>query len=269
MIIERNDLMQRGLNSFDMEICDAAYSILGTDWLGGPFCSPYTRVYFVRSGSGKIVCNKQEMTLAPGNVYLIPAFSSFSYRCDSKLEKLYFHIKFTGPDRRDAFAKADAPLMLKRDIPYVEKMCSLFKSSRYDDALILKSSLYGLMAEALPLCNADAVKIKSYGRLVRSALDMIDGSYKTGITPKMIAEKLFVSESKLRKEFGKEVGMPIGKYIRERILGAAETDVRQGNGSIGEISDRYGFCDQFYFARIFSEHYGVPPTAYRELTLKG
>ena len=34
---------------------------------------------------------------------------------------------------------------------------------------------------------------------------------------------------------------------------------------ISRISERYGFCDQFYFSRRFKEKFGVTPQKYRKM----
>ncbi len=56
--------------------------------------------------------------------------------------------------------------------------------------------------------------------------------------------------------------MPIGTYISIRIMELAETELRKGDKSIKEISDRLGFRDQFYFSKCFTAHYGITPKKY-------
>ena len=68
----------------------------------------------------------------------------------------------------------------------------------------------------------------------------------------------------LRKNFRAKMGIPIGKYINNRIMNKAELEIRRGEFSVSEISDMLGFCDQFYFLRCFSEKYGMPATKYRK-----
>ena len=35
-----------------------------------------------------------------------------------------------------------------------------------------------------------------------------------------------------------------------------------GNMSVGEISEKLGFCDQFYFSRRFKKRFGLSPREY-------
>ena len=78
------------------------------------------------------------------------------------------------------------------------------------------------------------------------------------------AMALGVSAEKLRKTFRTEVGVPVGKYIRDRVLNRAELEIRRGEFSVKEISERLGFSDQFYFSRCFSDKFGLSPVKYRK-----
>ena len=79
-----------------------------------------------------------------------------------------------------------------------------------------------------------------------------------------IANELFISPVTVHKIFKEEMGIPIGKYIDDYVMFNAEFEVRQGTLSIREISEKLGFCDQFYFSRRFSQKYGMSPMKYRK-----
>jgi AraC-like DNA-binding protein len=62
----------------------------------------------------------------------------------------------------------------------------------------------------------------------------------------------------------KYINMALGKYIDDRILAEAERLLLNTNLSIKDISDKLGFCDQFYFCRKFTFYYGVSPIKHRQ-----
>lgn len=70
--------------------------------------------------------------------------------------------------------------------------------------------------------------------------------------------------SHLRSVFSKEIGMSVTKYVRLKVLEAAEADLENDKLTVKEIANKYGFCDQFYFTRVFTEHFGQPPSKYRK-----
>lgn len=79
-----------------------------------------------------------------------------------------------------------------------------------------------------------------------------------------MADALFIPPEQLRKAFRAETGIPIGKYIHNRLMTKAELEVRRGEFSVKELSQRLGFCDQFYFSRCFAQKYGLSPVKYRQ-----
>ena len=52
--------------------------------------------------------------------------------------------------------------------------------------------------------------------------------------------------------------------VPEEIFLAAERQLKQTKLSIAQISERFGFCDQFYFSRRFRARYGLSPQQYRK-----
>ena len=62
---------------------------------------------------------------------------------------------------------------------------------------------------------------------------------------------------------GLELGVSIGQYIDSQILFRAKLELELNKLSIAEISEKYGFCDQFYFSRFFKKHIGESPRQYK------
>ena len=60
-----------------------------------------------------------------------------------------------------------------------------------------------------------------------------------------IADSLFMSKNTLAKNFRREVGIPIGKYIDKQVFFEAEILLTKSSMSVKEISGTLGFCDQF------------------------
>ena len=39
--------------------------------------------------------------------------------------------------------------------------------------------------------------------------------------------------------------------------------MRDGAGTVKSVSERYGFCDPYYFSRAFRQKFGFPPSQIR------
>ena len=58
--------------------------------------------------------------------------------------------------------------------------------------------------------------------------------------------------------------MSIHAYINNLVLSEAMMLLMDTNMSVFAISKKFGFCDQFYFTRIFTKKFGVSPLQYRK-----
>ena len=61
-----------------------------------------------------------------------------------------------------------------------------------------------------------------------------------------------------------EAGMSPGKYIDNMIFLKAKQMLSDPALTIGQISQKLGFCDQFYFSRRFKQLCGTTPLKYRK-----
>ncbi|MBE7029838.1 MAG: helix-turn-helix transcriptional regulator [Ruminococcaceae bacterium] len=58
-------------------------------------------------------------------------------------------------------------------------------------------------------------------------------------------------------------GMPLHQYVLHVRLTNAISMLEEGKHSIGEIAEKCGFCDVYYFSRYFKQATGTPPNKYR------
>ena len=129
-------------------------------------------------------------------------------------------------------------------------------------ALQLRQTVEGIV---LSLLSAYGITItgEDYSPCVFAALQYIKLHLSMQLTVLEIAEAAAVSVSTLSKQFRKELSLSVGEYIDALVLSAAERQVKTSRDSLREISDRFGFSDQFYFSKRFKQAFGVSPRDYR------
>ena len=107
------------INNIKLSVLGCNSVVLDENWKSKMFSSPYSRLYFIKNGDGFIKTENSKIQLEGGNVYLIPAELRFSYGC-THLEKIFFHVSVTTPDRYDLFSN-------------IQKVCSMpFFPDEYD-----------------------------------------------------------------------------------------------------------------------------------------
>lgn len=100
--------------------------------------------------------------------------------------------------------------------------------------------------------------------LVKGAIAYMQQNYTRPVSRWEIAEALGVSEDYITRVFNRELGISPWEYLnRFRILQAMLL-LKKTSQSIGAIARLVGFKDQAYFSRVFHQHNGLSPQAFRE-----
>ena len=77
--IHLNDLC----NQLNIKISHIFHRSLDSRWHFDDHSHNYNRLYFILDGHGYLYNDKERVDLVPYNIYLIPANSTYNYRCDS------------------------------------------------------------------------------------------------------------------------------------------------------------------------------------------
>ena len=123
------------------------------------------------------------------------------------------------------------------------------------------------LAEEFAMAVCHLVKTcsnRDYSPLVSSVMDRIRSSYTQRMSLRTIAADFGVNASYLASCFKRETGVTVGEYITRLRLEYARTLLTVSTQEIAEISQTVGIQDHSYFTRLFREHYGVSPSAYRQ-----
>ncbi len=250
---------QRRLN---LEIEYSGHAVLDSEWHTDSECSPFSWLYYVKSGDGYLKHNGNVVKLRGGNVYLIPAECEFAYGC-TQLEKMFFHISLTTTEQYELLSG------IKRicSAPFSDKeyddLYRCYFSDSYVDFLSLKTILYKTAAEFAEQEKAGQMCIRRYSDIVEKCMHRVQENVKINLTVKQLAHELYVSESFLRNSFRAETGITLGKYIDEIVFGQAKKLLAKKQMTLEAISRELGFCDRFYFSRRFTQKCGKTPFAYR------
>lgn len=253
----------KDLNRFPMQVLSLTHCKLDSSWRSDNSRAHFTRIYLPISGEGQVCCEGQELRLTPGNVYLIPADTQYAYRCDDALEKLFIHIVIPRYDRNDLFHGHKAPIVFPDTCGYRTQLQTHMGSS-FLDSLRIRACLLSIVAQAVAVTNLPDPDMHHRSPLVENALTFIDSNLSSRLCADDVSQAVHISASTLQKRFRAETGIPMGRYINDRLLTSAANALYTTDLSIREVSEQLGFCDQFYFSKRFSQHYGISPYAYRK-----
>lgn len=262
--ISRNPSLAYLVGHLDLEVLDSGYAMLDSRWAQRNVSSPFSRLYYTLSGEGVLEDGAgSELHMQSGMLYFIPSGMTFHYRCDASLEQLFFHVTLRGADRYDILTGCRGFLEMPSREAASGEIRELFFEKGSLSAAFLKSVLWRDVSSLLKRKPPLVTPMETYSPLVRRAIGYIRSHLSNRLQIREIAEALFVSPSCLASHFREEVGVSIGRYLDDMVAFRARELLLRESMSVGEISSRLGFCDQFYFARKFRRLHGESPSAFR------
>ena len=238
---------------------------LDRNWNFANMRASFTRVYIPLQGSAQIHIGGRTVELEVGRIYVIPYGTCFSCSCRESMKKMYFHFNLRCPQGHDFFEGRESVIVLDDEEALSVKMSELYERDDVASAIMMKAMLYEIVEKAIARIPASGEKIKEFSEYTDKAIKYIEGHVNARLTVSEISDALFVSKQVLQKRFKEDVGKPIGKYIDDRVMEKAERYLLSRQYSLAEISERLGFCDQFYFSRRFTETHGVSPMRFRKM----
>lgn len=304
MSVQINRAFEVTSNSVKIEVFESGYASLGKEWKFEDMCSPFSRLYYVISGSGYLRLHPSEAVsegmsgepagglqivevsgepaggpqtgvgkgtvvgiyqLRPGYVYLIPNGLSYDCFCEEYLEKVYIHINVRLGSGLELFNGCSRYYELPVSEGLLQQMKEWMTSGRVEDYFHLQGEIYHAVGRFAEAAGISDKVNRRYSKMVTGVFELLQQS-RMSATVQELAEGLSVSESTLAKNFRKETGMSIGMYREQLIMSRARQLLASGKLPIGEIAEELGFCDQFYFSRYFKQRQGMMPRRYRAVT---
>lgn len=115
------------------------------------------------------------------------------------------------------------------------------------------------------LCLSQSRKRSEFGsEIFDAATEYMKEHIGEPISLSRLASEMGVSVSTLKKAFQKESGGGVNSYYIDLKLSRAAKMLCETDKTIGEIADELGFSSQFYFSEQFKSRYGLPPLSYRK-----
>lgn len=265
-IIKINPKLCESINKVRLNLLQLGYASVGNEWDGEVMNPIYSRLYYIIDGEAKIkVFDNQILTMQKGNWYLLPVGCSFSYSCKEKLEHIFFHLKLCNYDGMDLLHNFNSFATLENCGIEGHKFAEYIDSVKVADYLAIYNKVFSILLTFIEQNKVD-IERKEFSPCVIKAIQFIKHNLSAQLSVSQIADNAFVSKSTLTKRFQKELGISINRYLYDMIMLEAGQLLVNTNLSVLQISEKFGFSDQFYFSRKFKEKFGVSPREHRKNT---
>lgn len=252
------------LNQTVFSLGDSGYVSVGKTWVSGRLSTPFNRLYLVEGGGANLYCDHAQIRMEPGMAYLLPAGLPCSYRCEGRMEKLYFHFNLYKQDHYDILWNAENIGCIPIPEDLYRSMVRHYSGSGIADAIVLQEGILYFLTRYLESYDLGFGVFSPYSADVKATIDYIHENLPQKLQIEQLAKRRFVSKSYLTARFRKETGVTLGQYIDEQRMIRAQQLLCFTNMSLETISRELGFCDQFYFSRRFKQFNGIAPLQYRK-----
>ena len=267
--IEHRWQSNKSLNFINPEISYGGFVTTNEMWRQEPIYASFSRLYFVISGSGMLISENEKMPLEPGYVYLAPCGMKCGFYGTPSVTKVFVHINLSlTKGGGDVFESVGHFMRLPKSKEQLENIKKWYLDGDVTGHLMLKGEIMRCICEFLQTAERKFGISKNYSKPVTEAINYARMHLTANLTVSEIAEASLSSKSNLSALFKKEVGQSVAKYIEDLLMSEAQTMLLYSEKTVGEISERLGFCDQFYFSRWFVKRFGTSPKQYRRALSK-
>ena len=264
-VIEKSESLVKTADYLDIKLRDHGHAVLGKGWHYPKTALPMSRLYYSLTDGGVLEYGDRKIYVKPGNVYLVPANLKFGYNVtENGWEKLFVHFVIQRSDGYDLLSELTKICEFEYGTNEIKNLITLYNSNDTRSAFDFKCRIYDTVSRILENENFVPKSDVTYSALILKAIDYIRNHLSIKLSIAEIAAECFISESLLAKRFRDECGITLGKYIDDLVFFSAQNMLIGTNLSILQISEKLGFCDQFYFSRRFRQFAGISPRYYRK-----
>ncbi len=252
------------LTPFPVDILFARYDVI-QEWNldASELVMPYWRLYRPENSFGYIRIKEQEIQLQAGKIYLIAPDTAFtSCTRGGRIEKFYIHFTAGGPyaDCSDFMVELPGSTALHA---VIDQLSGMLAGRQAGDSLKhLAGALVNLALEQLP--REYLITHNNIESQMLAVWRLIKRDPTQNYTNRKLASMAHMSLGVFIKKFYSSFGITPQRFILDKKLDLAALYLLQSSESIDGIAERCGFCNRYYFTRIFTKYRKISPAAFRK-----
>ncbi len=237
--------------------------ILDWDFKSSILKAPYWRLYRPYNDKGILYYREQVIKMQPGEIWLIAPETEFDTATDGgKIEKFYLHFLAGGAflNCHDFCLRLPASALLLELIDQAgEQLAGRQAAERLS---LLCAAIVNVALSLLPPDYLD--NYTQINSALIQILHYLQQNPTQSPSNNELAAMAKMSRSIFCKKFLDNFGIPPQRYLLDIKLRHAALLLVRSNLSINEIAAEAGFCDRYYFSRMFRKYRGISPAQFRK-----
>ena len=248
-----------------------SYSKYGKDWKSLKHLHPFTEIFFVLNGKGKLTIENETFPIKKNDLIVVfpNVYHHENSQDDEPLEYVVLGVN-------DLLFQIDHPLDYlyqnfdkdNQDIVYYFSQL-LFESKNKDIGYdtVCQKLLELVILKIIRKINIQLQskqKSSSVSREIQMICHYIDQNFANDITLVSLAHSMKMNKYYMAHEFKKYMNISPIQYLIDRRIEECQSLLKTSSLSIAEISETVGFSSQSYFSQIFKKTIGMTPLQYRQ-----
>jgi AraC-like DNA-binding protein len=139
------------------------------------------------------------------------------------------------------------------------KIVSDFREFKIDATLTIQKLILELIS-TIPYNLSGGPK----DRRIIESIEFIEQNFRQKLTNELLAKNACMATNSFARLFKQEASNTIQQFIQQTRIEKACVLLHHSNESIDSIAYDSGFCDRFYFTKVFKELTGISPAAYKK-----
>ncbi len=283
--------MNKSLQALRISLLNIDHVHLDKSWNYDNVISPFSRLYYIKSGKAIVHHHNQVFELKPGWLYLVPSFTYSRYKCDNRMEQVYIHfLEEVGAglsiyNLKDFHYEAKASSLTRqlfeqllllnpdRSLPKEDpKVYDNRRSLSFIDArdINMPSHHYLETAGILKVLLAQFIKDKEAGTQAHRGNKITDMLYYISehlhkeLTVQHLAERCHMNPDYFSRFFKEQTGIRPLEFLQNRRIERAQILLSTTDDTLQQIADKVGLPNISYFSRLFTRITGKTASAYRK-----
>ena len=253
----------------------------------------FIEIAFISSGTCKHIYQKREITLIPGDVFIVVPHLEHSYCIHSEtviynclfypealgedwqqITKIggIFDILMVEPFYREETGQQSILHLGPEDASYIERLLKniIDEDNKKDIGyqVVKKANLILILVSLGKIWKSQQIGINnSYSGkrdMLIQAINYIENNYYNNMSIKDVASRVYLSPQYFGKVFREYTGLTPIEYINRLRISQAEKLLLDKSYTISKVAETVGIDDVNYFSRLFKSITGCSPSEYRK-----
>lgn len=225
----------------------------------------FHELFLFLDGDAEFTSDRLKIKLAPGTLVIIPkeTFHQFTCKRDNKYRRCVLNFSKVSELDHVIEQKMSKVCAVKLPNDLYSHFSEVFEAARNaPEATESKVQAKALLARVL--CRLDTeqnsdILTGDLHPLINSAVIYIEEHIREPIGVGEVAEALHVSESYLMKLFRRDMNIPVYRYITEKRLIMAASEIEKGVPAT-KAAELAGFGDYSGFYKMYKKMFGISPS---------